>query len=94
MRKLKDLTAPDTAMPPITTNSINGGESPDFLDDFDQRRRRAADLPDGTIFTTPAHTRMCSAILSRLDAYDLGTTRSSLPSQSMSVVTRMPRTLL
>lgn len=74
MRKLKDLTAPDTAMPPITTNNINGGESPDFLDDFDQRRRRAADLPDGTIFTTPAHTRMCSAILSRLDAYDLGTT--------------------
>ena len=46
----------------------------DFLDDFDQRRRRAADLPDGTIFTEPAHTRMCRTIIERLDAYDAGVT--------------------
>lgn len=46
----------------------------DFLDDFDQRRRRAADLPDGTIFSEPAHTRMCRSIIDRLDAYDAGTT--------------------
>lgn len=45
-----------------------------FLDDFDQRRRRAADLPDGTIFDEPAHTRMCRTILPRLDAYDAGST--------------------
>ena len=46
----------------------------DFLDDFDQRRRRAADLPDGTIFTEPAFTRMCRTIVDRLDAYDAGVT--------------------
>ena len=46
----------------------------DFLDDFDQRRRRAADLPNGTIFTEPAHTRMCRAIIDRLDQFDAGVT--------------------
>ena len=46
----------------------------DHLDDFHQRRRRAADLPDGTVFTEPAHTRMCRTIVERLDAYDAGTT--------------------
>jgi hypothetical protein len=49
----------------------------DFLDDFDQRRRRAADLPDGTIFDEPAHTRMCRTILPRLDAVAAGS--SSFP---------------
>ena len=46
----------------------------DFLDDFDQRRRRAADLPNGTIFTEPAHTRMCRTIIDRLDQFDAGVT--------------------
>ena len=49
-------------------------QEPLFFDDFDQRRRRAADLPDGTIFTEPAHTRICRALLPRLDAYEAGST--------------------
>ena len=44
----------------------------DFLDDFHSRRRRAADLADGTVFTEPAHTRMCRAIIDRLDQLDAG----------------------
>ena len=66
-RKLKDLAA-------AVIDSERVAPTEDFLDDFDQRRRRAADLPDGTVFSEPAHTRMCRAILSRLDAYDAGTT--------------------
>lgn len=52
-------------------------ETPDFLDDFDQRRRRAADTPDGTVFDEPAHVRMCRAILPRLDANSGGSSSSS-----------------
>lgn len=54
--------------------NLNSDPNSDFLDDFDQRRRRAADLPDGTVFSEPAHTRMCRSIVDRLDAYDAGTT--------------------
>eukprot|EP00804_Cyclotella_cryptica_P013213 CCRYP_007005-RA/>CCRYP_007005-RA protein AED:0.21 eAED:0.21 QI:123/1/1/1/1/1/2/71/922 len=62
-RKLKRVAPQDLS------NDLPPSE---FLDDFDQRRRRAADLPDGTIFDEPAHTRMCRAILPRLDALDAG----------------------
>jgi len=57
------------------SNKFQGNKEGDYIqDDFDQRRRRAADLPDGTVFDEPAHRRMCRAIVDRLDAYDAGTT--------------------
>jgi len=80
----KESTFKPTGDPPATT--LNQGHhslettdymhtsTHDFLDDFDQRRRRAADLPDGTVFNEPAHTRMCKTIIDRLDAYDAGVT--------------------
>eukprot|EP00571_Detonula_confervacea_P011742 CAMPEP_0172297172 /NCGR_PEP_ID=MMETSP1058-20130122/293_1 /TAXON_ID=83371 /ORGANISM="Detonula confervacea, Strain CCMP 353" /LENGTH=978 /DNA_ID=CAMNT_0013006289 /DNA_START=43 /DNA_END=2976 /DNA_ORIENTATION=+ len=67
-RVLKDISTFENAN--VATASATG----DFLDDFDQRRRRAADLPDGTIFSEPAHTRMCRSIIDRLDASDAGVT--------------------
>lgn len=62
-RHLKDA-AHDTAETAISVATS------DFLDDFHQRRRRAADAPDGTVFDEPAHTRMCRVIIERLDQYD------------------------
>ena len=61
-----DKKALPTAVEPV--------DGRDFLDDFHSRRRRAADLADGTVFTEPAHTRMCRAIIDRLDQLDAGVT--------------------
>eukprot|EP00581_Thalassiosira_minuscula_P007217 CAMPEP_0183706612 /NCGR_PEP_ID=MMETSP0737-20130205/3379_1 /TAXON_ID=385413 /ORGANISM="Thalassiosira miniscula, Strain CCMP1093" /LENGTH=950 /DNA_ID=CAMNT_0025934059 /DNA_START=10 /DNA_END=2859 /DNA_ORIENTATION=+ len=75
-RSLKDLNPTTTMMTRAEAAAdaalASAAEGGDFLDDFDQRRRRAADLPDGTVFSEPAHTRMCRTIVERLDAYDAG----------------------
>jgi len=75
-RALKDLAgnAEDGIMDAAPAVVPHSGGTGDFLDDFDQRRRRAADLPDGTVFSEPAHTRMCRTIVDRLDTYETGVT--------------------
>ncbi|KAL7537028.1 hypothetical protein ACHAXR_011537 [Thalassiosira sp. AJA248-18] len=89
LKDLEDAAAvPTEAASSSTTISVSTSKTPEhadaetaiavsttnFHDDFDQRRRRAADLPDGTVFTEPAHTRMCRTIIERLDSYDAGVT--------------------
>jgi len=51
----------------VISRSLGAGEE-------DLTHRRVADLPDGTVFTEPAHTRMCRTIINRLDQYDAGVT--------------------